>query len=93
MRIASNAHTDRAIHKAYFERIESKNHWKEPIHALIPSERFQEFDLAVAYFHGEGLTVVSESDGWTEVKNQGYVCWKLTFLFSSANLIADERSN
>ena len=75
MRIASNTHTDRAIHKAYFERIESKNHWKEPIHALIPSERFQEFDLAVAYFHGEGLTVVSESDGWTEVKNQGYVCW------------------
>ena len=75
MRIASNAHISNAVNKALFKMIENKNHWKEPIHACIPSERFEDFDLATAYFHGEGLTVVSESDGWTEVKNNGYVCW------------------
>ena len=75
MKIASTAHTEKAVKKALFEMIEDKEHWKKPIHALIPSDKFVDFSLAVAYFHGEGLTAVSESDGWLEVKNQGYVCW------------------
>lgn len=75
MRTASTAHTEKAVHKALFEMIEDKEHWKKPIHALIPSDKFVEFNRATTYFHGEGLTVISISDGWTEVKNNGYVCW------------------
>lgn len=75
MRIANSVSTERAAKKALFELIENKEHWKKPIHALIPINKFNDFNQAVIYFHGEGIRVVSESDGFLEVKNSGYTCW------------------
>ena len=66
---------EHAEHKALFELIQNKEHWKGAIDCIIPKECYDKLDRAATFFHGQGLTIVDQDHRNYHCKSEGYCCW------------------
>lgn len=77
MKLITRNDAEHVKHKALFELIQNKEHWKQAIDCWIPVAMQLEFSNAAAYFHGRALKIgeVSECGNYIHVASAGYACW------------------
>ena len=72
IKVCNRLETEQAVNHALFSLIQDKDHWKNPIHCIIPARDYDAFNRAVTYFTGGGLCIVGEDKGKLECKGSGY---------------------
>lgn len=72
IRVVNTFDAERAANTALFNLIQNKEHWKNPIHCVIPKRDFEAFNKATIYFTGEGLSIVGEDRLTYECVSNGY---------------------
>ena len=69
----SRSHVEGKIWSLLFDLIKNDENWKYPIHAIIPSSMFDQFNKACIFYTSGGLTIIkAHSDNMIEVKANGY---------------------
>ncbi len=71
--------TTREYLKGLFEKVQNKEHWKNPIDAFIDPKDFEDTDTAIAYFTGTRINYAvieldsqSPNRGKVHIKADGY---------------------
>ena len=72
LRLVNHFESEQAKHGAFFDLIKNEEHWKGPIHCIIPERDFNLFDDAVRFFTSGSLTVVKKHGSLVECKANGY---------------------
>ena len=72
IRVCNRNDAEHATNLALFTLIQNKDHWKNPIHCIIPKRDVEAFNKAAVYFTGGGLCIVGEDKGNVECKGSGY---------------------
>ena len=72
MKIISSYQYEQGRLKSLFDQICDEKNWKNPIHCVIPSRAFNDYNEACVHFTGAGLTIKSPSSDMVECTSPGY---------------------
>jgi len=60
--------------RSMFEKIQNKEHWKNPIDAVVPNHRLDLAKAAITYFHADDqFTLTPKGPLATRIQSRGYM--------------------